>query len=246
MFKTALAFGCIGLALIVGAFASNQHRQAREAGLVTPAPTTLARAALSGAEPTRAAVVPTQTIIVSTPAVPASPSTSDGSLPITFTCPPGWTAQNVTGRGYAFCTPPGWSARIGPANVPRLGEPEGSAVRAVSREQAAVSGTPRVGASLTPSANGSVVDILVTSYQITADTPKPAVCSGAASTVGRVVVAACDLDNAADSRAPFRYRALYGRPNGESFLMVLVTLGKDVSNEQAQLARQISSTVVFY
>jgi len=66
------------------------------------------------------------------------------------------------------------------------------------------------------------------------------------TSVGRVVVAACDLDNAADSRAPFKYRALYGRPSDQSFLLVLVTLGKDVSNQQAQLARQISSTVVFY
>jgi hypothetical protein len=243
MFKMALAFGCIGIALLVGAFASSMNREAREANPQTPEPTTLARAALNGAEPTRAVVVPTQNIIVSTPASPAPPS--DGSLPITFTCPPGWTAQNVTGRRYAFCTPPGWSARIGAPNVPRTGEAEGSAVRAVSGEQVAVSGTPRTGASLTPSNNGSVVDILVTSYQITADTPKPVPC-GQQTSVGRVVVAACDLDNTADARAPFRYRALYGRPNDNSFLLVLVTLGKDVSNEHAQLARQISSTVVFY
>jgi hypothetical protein len=242
MFKMAIAFGCMGLALLVGAFASSQNRAAREENPQTPLPTTLARAALNGANPTPV-VVPTQNIIVSTPASPASPS--EGSLPLTFTCPPGWTAQNVPGRRYAFCTPPGWSARIGAPNVPRSGEAEGSVVRAVSAEQVAVSGTPRTGSSLTPSTSGSVVDIIVTSYQITPETPKPLVC-GASTLVGRVVVAACDLDNVTDTRAPFRYRALYGRPDDQTFLLVLVTLGKDVSNEQAQLARQISATVVFY
>jgi hypothetical protein len=169
-----------------------------------------------------------------------------GSLPITFTCPPGWTAQNVTGRRYGFCTPPGWSARIGAANMPRNGEPEGSVVRAVSPEQVAVSGTPRTGTSLTPAIAGSVVDIYVTSYQLSADLPKQPVCSGAATAVGGVPVAACDLDNAADSTAPYRYRALYGRPSAETFLHVLITLGRNVTNEQAQTARQIASTVVFY
>ena len=244
MFKMALALGCIGIALFVGAFASSMNRQAREAEPQTPEPTTLARAALNGVDPTRPIVVPTQNIIVA-PTPNLTPVPSDAPLPATFTCPPGWTAQNVIGRRYAFCTPPGWTARIGTANVPRSGEPEGSAVRAVSAEQAAVSGTPRTGASLTPSTNGSVVDILVTSYQITADTPKQPVC-GQQTSVGRVVVAACDLDNSTDARAPFRYRALYGRPNDNSFLLVLVTLGKDVTNEQAQLARQIAATVVFY
>jgi hypothetical protein len=245
MFKMAVALGCIAAALLLGAFASSLNREAREANPQTPAPTTLARAALSGVDPTRPPATSAPPAATANPAPITTPS-PDASLPITFTCPPGWTAQNVTGRRYAFCTPPGWSARIGPANVPRAGEPDGSAVRAVSTEQMAVSGTPRVGASLSPSLTGSVVDIFITSYQITADLPKQPLCSGAASGVGGVVVAACDLDNASDARAPFRYRALYGRPNGESFLLVVVTLGKDVTNEQAQLARQISSTVVFY
>jgi hypothetical protein len=239
MFKLALGFACIAIALLAGAAASRLTREN-----VTPTPDPLsADGAPATPVASRPIVVPTQNIIVVPTPLPPAP---EGALPITFTCPPGWTAQNVTGRHYAFCMPPGWSARIGPVNVPRAGEPEGSAVRAVSADQVAVSGTPRTGTSLTPSTNGSVVDILVTSTQITADTPKQPVCSGAATSVGRVVVAACDLDNTVDPRAPFRYRALYGRPNDASFLMVLVTLGKDVSNEQAQLARQVSATIVFY
>src|SRR4051812_28206206 len=131
MFKLALGFACIAIALLVGAAASNLTRKD-----ATPTPD-----AMGADEPertpvaTRPIVVPTQNVIVATPPAPVAPASSDGSLPLTFTCPQGWTAQNVTGRRYAFCTPPGWSARIGAANVPRIGEPEGSAVRAVSAEQ---------------------------------------------------------------------------------------------------------------
>ena len=119
-------------------------------------------------------------------------------------------------------------------------------VRVVSPQQVAVSGTPRTGTSLTPASAGSVVDIYVTSYQITADLPKQPLCSGASTSVGRVVVAACDLDNTEATNSPFRYRALYGRLSEDTFLHVLITLGKSVTNEQAQTARQIPSTVVFY
>ena len=66
------------------------------------------------------------------------------------------------------------------------------------------------------------------------------------ASVGRVVVAACDLDNTEATNAPFRYRALYGRLSEDTFLHVLITLGKSVTNEQAQTARQIAATVVFY
>jgi hypothetical protein len=239
MFKLALGFACIAIALLVGAAASRLAGDQPQ-----PTPELVDAEDPPTPAPQRPLIVPTQNIIVSTPFVPVTPGPGDAP-PLTFTCPPGWTAQNVTGRRYAFCTPPGWTARIGAANVPRPGEPDGSAVRAVSSEQVAVSGTPRTGRSLTPSSKGSVVDIFVTSYQITADTPKQPTCSQQ-SQVGRVAVAACDLDNSTDSRAPFRYRALYGRPNDDTFLLVLVTLGKDVTNEGAQLARQISSTVVFY
>jgi hypothetical protein len=240
-FKLALAFGCIGAALLLGAFASSLNRQARENATPTPDP-------LGVSEPQRTRVPVTSVAPPTTPQavfVP-TPQPGNGTLPMTFTCPQGWTAQNVTGRGYAFCTPPGWSARIGAANTPRNGEPEGSAVRTVSPEQVAVSGTPRTGTALTPAAAGSVVDIYVTSYQLSADLPKQPMCTAPTIAVGGVPVAACDLDNATDNSAPFRYRALYGRPSNETFLHVLVTLGRNVTNEQAQTARQIASTVVFY
>jgi hypothetical protein len=239
MFKLALAFACIAIALLLGAVASSMNREARENATPTPdamgadeTPKTPVRQIASSVTP--------NLVVINTP-VPG-----DGTLPITFTCPPGWTAQNVVARRYAFCTPAGWVARIAPAGVPRFSEVEGSMVRVVSPQQVAVSGTPRTGTSLTPAGAGSVVDIYVTSYQITAELPKQPLCSSGSMSVGRVVVAACDLDNTEATSAPFRYRALYGRLSEDTFLHVLVTLGKSVTNEQAQTARQIASTVVFY
>ena len=122
------------------------NRQAREANPQTPVATTLARAALSGVDPTRApAVGVTNVAPATTPQAVTltTPQPGNGTLPLTFTCAEGWTAQNVTGRRYAFCTPPGWSARIGAANTPRAGEPEGSAVQLEHRARPTVLGRRR-------------------------------------------------------------------------------------------------------
>src|SRR5215212_8517943 len=124
MFKLALAFACIPIALLLGATAS---RLTRENATPTPTPDPMGvdEAPKTPVGPVPASVTP-NLVVINTP-VPG-----DGTLPITFTCPPGWTAQNVVARRYAFCTPPGWVARIAPAGVLRFSEVEGSMVRVVS------------------------------------------------------------------------------------------------------------------
>jgi hypothetical protein len=235
--KFAAGIGCIALAVMLGAAAG---RLTQTAPTPTPASTEEASAPAGRPDATLPPGVTPNLVVVHTP-VPG-----DGSLPEGFVCPAGWTPQNVAARRYAFCIPPSWIARIAAAGVPRSTEVEGSMVRVVSAEQAIVSGTPRTGTSLSPATNGSVVDIYVTSYQVSADLPRQPACTSPTATIGGVTVATCDLDNTSSSNAQFRYRAYYGRLNVDTFVHVLVTLGRNVSNEGAQTARQIAATIVFY
>ena len=119
-------------------------------------------------------------------------------------------------------------------------------VRAVSPEQVAVSGTPRSGVSLTPSMNGTVVDIFVTSFQMASDLPKQPLCSENATSGGGAPLRACDLDNTSDNVSPYRYRELTGQPAPQTFLRMLIVTGRNAPNEATQVSRQLLSTLVFY
>jgi hypothetical protein len=238
--KLAGALACIAIAISLGAIAAQLTEKT-----ATPTP----------AVPTEeaGAAVPTPRVAQDIPpgVTPNlfsvnTPVPGDGSLPRGFSCPEGWTPQNAAARRYAFCIPPGWVARIASAGVPRVSEVEGSMARLVSPEQLFVSGTPRTGTVLSPASNSAVVDVYVTSYQVSADLPRQPVCTAPSTMIAGIVVAQCELDNTASSNAPYRYRAYYGRLNVDTFVHVLVTLGKDASNQLAQTARQVAATLVFY